>query len=50
MKEQYLYITSNTLNEVTLFIIPLLRQWNIVSYTHLLDKCCLQNTFHRGSR
>jgi hypothetical protein len=43
--EQYLYVTNTTLNGVTLFIIPLLGQWNISSYTHLLDKCCLQYTF-----
>jgi hypothetical protein len=45
MKEQYQYVTINTLNEVTLFVIPLLGQWNIASYTQLLDKCCLQYTF-----
>jgi hypothetical protein len=29
---------------VTVFIIPLLGQWNIASYIHRKVKCCLQNT------
>jgi len=44
MTEQYLYVTRNRINEFTVFIIPLLGQWNIASYTHRMDKCCLQNS------
>ena len=47
MKEQYLYLTSNTVNEVTPFIIPLLGQWNFGSYTHLHLPA---EHFHRGCR